>query len=226
MTAACDRPIRVLLADDQPLLLASLRTILDAQAEIDVVEAVEDGDAALAALDRRLVDVAVLDIRMPGTDGITAARRIADRASPPKVVMLTTFDSEDLVRAALDAGAQGFLLKDADPAELATAIRLVHEGRSVLASGVTGHVIRAYREAVAHSAGRISSRARQGLAMLTPRELDVLLALSDGASNGEIATVLGVGEATVKTHMSNLLIKLDCRDRVALVVLAHRAGLA
>ncbi len=226
MTAACDRPIRVLLADDQPLLLASLRTILDAQAEIDVVEAVEDGDAALAALDRRLVDVAVLDIRMPGTDGITAARRIADRASPPKVVMLTTFDSEDLVRAALDAGAQGFLLKDADPAELATAIRLVHEGRSVLASGVTGHVIRAYREAVARSAGRISSRARQGLAMLTPRELDVLLALSDGASNGEIATVLGVGEATVKTHMSNLLIKLDCRDRVALVVLAHRAGLA
>lgn len=226
MTAACDRPIRVLLADDQPLLLASLRTILDAQAEIDVVEAVGDGDAALAALDRHLVDVAVLDIRMPGTDGITAARRIAERASPPKVVMLTTFDSEDLVRAALDAGAQGFLLKDADPAELATAIRLVHEGRSVLASGVTGHVIRAYREAMAHSAGRISSRARQGLAMLTPRELDVLLALSDGASNGEIAAVLGVGEATVKTHMSNLLIKLDCRDRVALVVLAHRAGLA
>lgn len=226
MTAACDRPIRVLLADDQLLLLASLRTILDAQAEIDVVEAVGDGDAALAALDRHLVDVAVLDIRMPGTDGITAARRIAERASPPKVVMLTTFDSEDLVRAALDAGAQGFLLKDADPAELATAIRLVHEGRSVLASGVTGHVIRAYREAMAHSAGRISSRARQGLAMLTPRELDVLLALSDGASNGEIAAVLGVGEATVKTHMSNLLIKLDCRDRVALVVLAHRAGLA
>lgn len=226
MTAATGQPIRILLADDQPLLLASLRTILDAQADIEVVEAVPDGAAALTVLDRRLVDVAVLDIRMPGVDGITAARRITERASGPRVVMLTTFDSEDLVRAALDAGAHGFLLKDAEPAELAAAIRLVHEGRSVLASGVTGHVIRAYREAMARSAGRIPPRARQGLAMLTPRELEVLLALSDGASNAEIAAMLGIGEATIKTHMSNLLIKLDCRDRVALVVLAHRAGLA
>ena len=226
MTAPPDRPIRILLADDQPLLLASLRTILDAQADLAVVEAVADGDAALATLDRRIIDVAVLDIRMPGTDGITAARRIAARPSPPKVVMLTTFDSEDLVRAALDAGAHGFLLKDADPTELAGAIRLVHEGRSVLASGVTGHVIRAYREAMARSVGRIGPRARQGLAMLTPRELEVLMALSDGSSNAEIAAALGVGEATIKTHMSSLLFKLGCRDRVALVVLAHRAGLA
>lgn len=219
-------PIRVLLADDQPLLLSSLRTILDAQADIDVVETVPDGHAALAALDRRIIDVAVLDIRMPGLDGIATARRIRERPSGPRVLMLTTFDSERLVREALEAGAEGFLLKDAEPDDLAEGIRLVHQGRSVLASGVTGHVVRGYREAMAAAGSRLPIRARQGLSMLTPRELDVLVTLADGSSNAEIARALGIGEATVKTHLSNLLIKLDCRDRVALVVLAHRAGLA
>lgn len=217
--------IRVLLADDQPMLLTSLRIVLESQPDITVVATASDGHEAIAALNQHLVDIAVLDIRMPGCDGITAARTINQQANPPKILMLTTFDSEELVRASLAAGAQGFLLKDADPDELAEGIRLVHHGQSVLASEVTGHVIQGYREAITSAMTHVTPEIRQGLSLLTPRELQVLNILSGGATNAEIAQELSVGEETIKTHISHLLHKLGCRDRVALVVLAHRAGL-
>ena len=220
-----DKPIRVLLADDQPMLLESLRIVLEAQPDITVVAIAHDGHEAITALNHHIVDIAVLDIRMPGCDGITAARAMNQRDNAPKILMLTTFDSEDLVSASLAAGAQGFLLKDADPQELADGIRLVFQGQSVLATEVTGHVINSYRKVLSSAMTRVSPESRQGLSMLTPRELEVLNILSGGATNAEIARQLFVGESTVKTHVSNLLHKLGCRDRVALVVLAHSAGL-
>lgn len=220
------RPIRVLLADDQPLLLRALATILGAEDDIEVVATASDGLEAIEVVSALRIDVAVLDIRMPRLDGIRAAEHLRERSQRPGIVMLTTFDDDELVRAALEAGADAFLLKDSEPDELAAAVRLVHDGQSVLSAGITGHVVRAFREAVAGGAVELAPEVRQGLALVTARELEVLRTLADGASNGEIALRLHIGEETVKTHVSNLLGKLHARDRVALVVLAHRTGIA
>lgn len=220
------RPIRVLLADDQPLLLRALATILGAEDDIEVVATASDGLEAIEVVSALRIDVAVLDIRMPRLDGIRAAEHLRERSQRPGIVMLTTFDDDELVRAALEAGADAFLLKDSEPDELAAAVRLVHAGQSVLSAGITGHVVRAFREAVAGGAVELAPEVRQGLALVTARELEVLRTLADGASNGEIALRLHIGDETVKTHVSNLLGKLHARDRVALVVLAHRTGIA
>ncbi|MCH6196383.1 response regulator transcription factor [Corynebacterium mastitidis] len=216
-------PIRVLLADDQPLLASALATILSAEGDIAVVAVCHDGEEALRASQEHRVDVAVLDIRMPRVGGIEAARALAPHGVA--VLMLTTFNEDSLIREAIGAGASGFLLKDADPAELVRAVRSVHRGQSVLSAGVTGHVLRAYRRAVA-GASALPTHQRQGLSLLTARELEILSLIAAGHTNAEIAAALTIGAATVKTHVSHLLAKLHCRDRVALVLLAHRAGLA
>lgn len=260
-----DRPIRILLADDQQLLVRALSTILDAEPDLEVVATANDGIGTLAQLDRFTIDVAVLDIRMPRLDGIEACRKLKSRTktppdvqpassakmsrSPtpaarciptnsapeqrhaarlrrPRVIHLTTFNDPALLRGALDAGSDGFLLKDSDPDELAGAIRAVHRGESVLSSGASGHLISAYREAITRQGPGLSPQVAAGLATITPRELEVLHELSTGASNAEIAEKLFIGEATVKTHVSSLLAKLQARDRVALVVFAYRSGLA
>lgn len=218
--------IRVLLADDQTLLLGALTTILNAQDDIRVTATAADGAAAVRAVREAAggVDVAVLDIRMPGLDGIAAAREILALPDAPAVMMLTTFRDPALVRSAIAAGVHGFLLKDAEPDVLADAVRTVARGESVLASGVTGPVLEGYRQAVA-ARSALRPEERQGLSLLTARELEVLAEIGRGATNPEIAESLHIAETTVKTHVSNLLAKLGARDRVALVLLVQRAGL-
>ncbi|WP_288858318.1 response regulator transcription factor [uncultured Corynebacterium sp.] len=210
--------IRLLLADDQPLLLSALRTILDAQDDITVVAAATDGAEAVEKTRAHRIDVAVLDIRMPVLDGITAARTIMEMG--PRVIMLTTFDDDTLIHAAIDAGVQGFLLKDAEPDILANAVRAVARGESVLAPGVTGRVMEWVRD------GAGTSESAAALEALTQRERDVLAEIGRGATNAEIAATLFIAETTVKTHVSNLLAKLGARDRVALALIAQRAGIS
>lgn len=216
------KPLRVLIADDQPLLASALSTIVNAESDITVVSTCHDGAQALDAARQHLIDVAVLDIRMPRVTGIEAARALVEQGIT--VLILTTFNEESLMREAIEAGAAGFLLKDVEPEELTRAIRAVARGESVLSSGATGHLFHAYRQAVAGGT-ELSPQQRQGLSLLTPRELDILALIAAGQTNSEIAQGLFIGAATVKTHVSNLLAKLHCRDRVALVLLAHQAHL-
>nr|VDG62252.1 DNA-binding response regulator [Streptococcus thermophilus] len=221
--------MRLLLADDQPLLLSALATILNSQPDIDVVCTATNGQEAVDAVDRVQqagaggIDIAVLDIRMPVMDGITAAKKIMPLG--PKVIMLTTFNDDELVQAAITAGVHGFLLKDADPDVLADAVRAVDRGESVLASGVTGAVLEWVRGGV-DKRNALSDYERQALSMLTAREVEVLAEIAAGATNAEISQRLFIAPTTVKTHVKNLLAKLGARDRVALVLLAHRAGIS
>ena len=203
--------IRLLLADDQPLLLSALRTILDAQDDITVVATAADGAEAVEKTRAHRIDVPVLD-------GITAARTIMEMG--PRVIMLTTFDDDTLIHAAIDAGVHGFLLKDAEPDVLANAVRAVARGESVLAPGVTGRVMEWVRD------GGATSESAAALEGLTQRERDVLAEIGRGATNAEIAATLFIAETTVKTHVSNLLSKLGARDRVALALIAQRAGIS
>ena len=217
--------IRVLLADDQVLLLKALATILNAEDDIEVVAHATNGAEAVAAIHEHIIDVAVLDIRMPTMDGIAAAKAIMAEQPRVRVIMLTTFDDEDLVAAALREGVHGFLLKDSDPEVLGSAVRAVAAGESVLSSKVTAQVLDTYRAALTPGAG-VTEEQRRGLDSITDRERDVLLLIADGRTNSEIAAALHVAETTVKTHVSSLLAKLHARDRVALVLIAHRAKLS
>ena len=210
--------IKILLADDQPLLLSALETILGAQSDLTVAATAANGAEAVEKARAHRVDVAVLDIRMPVLDGIAAATQIMELG--PKVIMLTTFDDDALVRAAIDAGVDGFLLKDAEPEVLAGAVRAVARGESVLAPGVTGRVMAWVR------GSKSSTEAAAMLEGLTSRELEVLAEIGRGATNAEIARTLFIAETTVKTHVSSLLTKLGVRDRVALALTAQRAGLS
>ena len=210
--------IKILLADDQPLLLSALETILGAQADLTVAATAANGAEAVEKARAHRIDVAVLDIRMPVLDGIAAATQIMELG--PKVIMLTTFDDDTLVRAAIDAGVDGFLLKDAEPEVLASAVRAVARGESVLAPGVTGRVMAWVRGSTS------STEAAAMLEGLTSRELEVLAEIGRGATNAEIARTLFIAETTVKTHVSSLLTKLGVRDRVALALTAQRAGLS
>ena len=216
--------IRVLLADDQALLVAALSTILNAQEDIEVVTTAHTGNEAVTAAISYRIDVAILDIRMPGMDGIAAAQAILSRAPDCRIIMLTTFNEDDLVAQSIAAGAHGFLLKDADPEVLAGAVRDVAKGESVLAAKVTGPVLQTYRAAIAR--GQLSARERQGLSLVTRREREVLALIARGATNAEIAREMVIADTTVKTHISSLLSKLAARDRVALVLLAQKAGIA
>lgn len=216
--------IRVLLADDQAMLVAALSTILNAQDDIEVVATANTGSEAVTAALSHRTDVAILDIRMPGMDGIAAAQAILSRVPECRIIMLTTFNEEDLVAQSIAAGAHGFLLKDADPEVLAGAVRDVAKGESVLASQVTGPVLEAYRTALTR--GQLSAQERQGLSLVTRREMEVLSLIARGATNSEIAAEMVIAETTVKTHVSSLMSKLAARDRVALVLVAQRAGIA
>ncbi|MDK4230404.1 response regulator [Corynebacterium tuberculostearicum] len=216
--------IRVLLADDQAMLVAALSTILNAQDDIEVVATANTGSEAVTAALSHRTDVAILDIRMPGMDGIAAAQAILSRVPECRIIMLTTFNEEELVAQSIAAGAHGFLLKDADPEVLVGAVWDVAKGESVLASQVTGPVLEAYRTALTR--GQLSAQERQGLSLVTRREMEVLSLIARGATNSEIAAEMVIAETTVKTHVSSLMSKLAARDRVALVLFAQRAGIA
>ena len=209
--------IRVLLADDQTLVRTGFRAILGAERDIQVVAEAADGGEAIAEAALHRVDIVLMDIRMPGTDGIEATRRIA--GTGPRILILTTFDVDELVYAALRAGASGFLLKDAPADQLLTAIRVVARGDALLDPSIT-------RRLIADFAQRPPHRDRPSeLAELTHRELEVLRLVARGLSNAEIGQALFVGEATVKTHVGRILRKLDLRDRVQAVVFAYECGL-
>ncbi|CAB1015845.1 response regulator [Corynebacterium diphtheriae] len=214
--------IRIVLADDQPPILKAFSTIIHSRDTMRVVATAANGAEAINACMSHNVDVVVMDIRMPVMDGITAARAILARHPHIRIVMLTTFDDPTLVREALTAGVHGFLLKDADPEIFLTAIEAIHSGESVLASGVTKQVIDTFRHAYGSD---LSPEQRQGLSLITRREMDVLLRVAQGLTNAEISADLGIAETTVKTHITALLAKVHARDRVALVLFAHKAGL-
>lgn len=215
--------MRILLVDDQPMLLSALSTILNTQPDIEVVATGANGKEAIEQAENHDIDVAVLDIRMPVLDGISAARQIMPLG--PKTIMLTTFDDDALVQEAIEAGVHGFLLKDAEPEVLADAVRTVARGESVLSSGVTGRVLEWVRGGV-DKRNALSDAQRQALSLLTRREVEVLAEIGAGATNAEVAARLFIAETTVKTHVKNLLHKLGARDRVALVLIAQRAGMA
>ena len=212
--------IRVLICDDQALVRGGFRAILGAQPDIEVVGEAENGAEAIALAERRLPDVILMDIRMPVLDGVEATRRLVADGSPARILVLTTFDLDEYVHAAIRAGASGFLLKDVTPAKLLEAIRIVASGEALLAPSVTRRLLD--RFATTLPAGDQSSEV---LAHLTARETEVLRLVAGGMSNAEIASELVVSEATVKTHISSLLRKLGLRDRVQAVILAYETGL-
>ena len=216
--------IRVLIVDDEELVRTGLRLILDAEPDLAVVGTASDGRQALAEVPRLLPDVVLMDIRMPGLDGLEATRRLLSGPDPArcKVVILTTFDVDEHVYEALRAGASGFLLKDVPADQLAHAIRVAAAGEALLAPSVTRRLIAAF--ARQGPPEPVAVRA-PGLTQLTERETEVLTLLAQGLSNAEIARRLYVGEATVKTHVARILTKLGVRDRVQAVIAAFRAGL-
>jgi len=218
--------VRVVVADDQELVRSGFAMIVDAQPDLVVVGEAGDGDEAVRVARRERADVVLMDVRMPRTDGIEATRRLAgpDVAEPVKVVMLTTFDLDEYVFEALRAGASGFLLKDVRREDLVHAVRVVAGGDALLAPAVTRRLIEDFARRPAASDGAGAPRA-PGLDRLTPREREVLELIGRGRNNAEIGAELFVGEATVKTHVGRVLMKLDLRDRVQAVIYAYEAGL-
>lgn len=219
-------PVRVLLVDDQPLLRMGFRLVLDDEDDLTVVGEAGDGAEALQQVAALQPDVVLMDVRMPGTNGIEATQRIVASGSPSRVLILTTFDLDEYAFAALRAGASGFLLKDPRPAELTDAIRAVATGDAVVSPRVTRRMLELFAEELP-SAVADAARPRDDarLAELTQREREVLLAVAEGLSNAEVAQRLFLSEATVKTHVGRILAKLGVRDRVQAVVFAYESGL-
>ncbi|HET9170470.1 MAG TPA: response regulator transcription factor [Actinospica sp.] len=220
--------IRIVLVDDQELLRTGFRMILDAQQDMTVVGEAADGLAALELLDKCVADVVLMDVRMPKLDGVEATRRllsggdgVGDGNGVPRVLILTTFDLDEYAFAAIKAGASGFLLKDVPPAELLTAIRAVHSGDAVVAPSTTRRLLDRFAPMLPAS----DAPPPPSLAGLTEREREVLILIAQGLSNAEIAGRLVLSEATVKTHVGRILMKLELRDRVQAVVLAYETGL-
>jgi DNA-binding NarL/FixJ family response regulator len=214
--------IRVLLADDQALVRAGFRALLDAQDDITVVGEASDGEEAVRLAARERPDVVLMDIRMPGTDGLVATRRIAgdERLAGAKVVILTTFDLDEYVFEAIRAGANGFLVKDTEPTELLRAVRAVVAGDALLSPRVTRRLIEEF-----------ATRAKQpapapAVEVLTEREREVVGLVAEGLSNDEIGSRLFMSAATARTHVSRAMIKVGARDRAQLVVFAYETGLA
>jgi DNA-binding NarL/FixJ family response regulator len=212
--------IRVLVADDHALIRSGLAGMLGAQPDITIVGEVSDGAEAVRATAELTPDVVMMDIRLPRMDGIEATRRITRRPDAPHVLVLTTFDLDEYVYDALHAGAAGFLLKDAPPGQLAEAVRTVAAGDALLAPAVTRRLITRYLRVPPPSAAAARATGR-----LTERELEVLRLVARGLSNAELADRLHLSDATVKTHVSRVLTKLDLRDRVQAVVYAYEQGL-
>jgi DNA-binding NarL/FixJ family response regulator len=213
--------ITVLIADDEELMRAGLRTMLEADDEINVVAEARDGDEAVAAARRHRPAVVLMAIRMPHSDGLTATRSLAALPEPPKVIVLTTFDLDEYVHAALRAGAVGFLLKDTPPRELIRAVHVVAGGQAMLSPSVTRNLIATFVE----RDSPIGDEARRRLATLTDREREVLALVGQGLSNTEIGERLHNSQATVKAHVSRLLGKLGLANRVQAAILAHDANL-
>jgi DNA-binding NarL/FixJ family response regulator len=208
-------PIRVVVVDDHPIVRQGLVAFLGTRGDIEVVGEAADGDQAVAAVARLRPDVVLLDLVMPNVDGVEATRRIRRLVPQTRVLVLTSFAAEDHVMDAVRAGAAGYLLKDVEPADIAAAVRAVHRGDAFL-----------HPEAAAHVIAAVAGDGRQAvLERLTPRERDVLGLLGDGRTNREIARALTVSEKTVKTHVSNILAKLDVRDRTQAALIAVRSGL-
>jgi len=212
--------IRVVVADDQALVRGGFRLILQTQPDIEVVGEAADGREAVARTREQRPDVVLMDIRMPGMDGLEATRRLMTTQNPPRVLMLTTFDLDEYVYDALRAGASGFLLKDVRPEQLADAVRAVAAGDTLLAPAITRRLVEQYLRRPPPGA-----RTPLGLGELTDRELDVLRLVARGKSNHQIAGTLFLGESTVKTHLTHLFAKLGLRDRAQAVVLAYESGL-
>jgi DNA-binding NarL/FixJ family response regulator len=212
--------VRVLIADDQHLVRTGLKVILDSEPDIEVIGEATHGREAVRMTRELRPDVAVMDIRMPELDGIEATRQIAadEREPPTRVLMLTTFDLDEYVFEALRAGASGFLLKDVPATQLADAVRMIAAGDALLAPTITRRLIEQF------VATMPAAPPPPGLDELTPRELEVFRLVAKGMSNGEIAAELVIGDATVKTHLTRLLMKLNLRDRVQAVVLAYETG--
>ncbi|WP_017571548.1 response regulator [Nocardiopsis halotolerans] len=218
--------IRTLLVDDELLVRSGLRMILDSAPDIEVVGEGSDGDEGVRLARELLPDVVLLDIRMPGTDGITAAAQLADLPEPPRVVLLTTFDLDEYVHSALRAGAVGFLLKDTPPRDLIGAVRTVHEGHAMLAPSVTKRMLERFASPAPADSAAGRTEAERRLSVLSERERAVLVAVAQGMSNAEAGRDLGMREATVKAHVSRILAKLEMSNRVQAAILAHDAGWA
>ena len=217
------RPIRVALVDDQQLVRAGFRMVIDSQPDLEVVVEAGDGVEALRRLAQVKTDVVLMDVRMPTLDGLAATARLtASEGHVPRVVVLTTFDLDEYVLAAIRAGASGFLLKDAPPEEMLAAIRTVHAGDAVIAPSSTRRLL---EHLVTALPSTDTAPPHPGLAELTDREREVLLLMARGRSNTEIGQDLFVAEATVKTHVGRILAKLGARDRVQAVVTAYESGL-
>ena len=209
--------IRVVLADDQPLVRAGLRMILETEADIEIVGEAATGAEVVGICEQQRPDVVLMDVRMPEMDGIEATRLVTAAADPPRVLVLTTFDLDEIVYDALRAGASGFLLKDAPEERLTTAIRVVADGGSLFAPSVTRRLIEEFSRRGHAEPARVEG--------LTDREVEVLRLVAKGLSNTEIGTELFISENTVKTHVARVLMKLGLRDRVQAVVRAYESGL-
>ena len=217
-------PISVVLADDQALMRMGFRMVLEAEEDINVVGEASDGTAALAQAKALHPDVILMDVRMPGMNGIEATELIARECPGTRVLILTTFDLDEYAFAGLRAGASGFLLKDTRPTELAEAIRTVASGEAVVSPRITQRMLEMFASSLPNS-GHPVQASDPRIDSLTPREKEILVLMSQGLSNAEIADHLVVSATTVKTHVGNVLAKLDVRDRVQAVVVAYETGL-
>ncbi|MFI7607630.1 response regulator [Micromonospora sp. NPDC049366] len=221
MTDRAARPVRILLADDQPLLRTGFRMVLGAEEDLDIVAEAGDGVEAVELSRRLLPDVVLMDIRMPRMDGVAATRAIVDARLPVRVLILTTFDLDEYVVGALRAGASGFLAKDVPAEDLVTAIRTVAAGEAVVAPRILKRLLDRFADVLPDP----SAAPPRSLGVLTEREREVLVQVARGLSNAEIAAALSVSETTIKTHVGHVLTKLGLRDRVQAVVLAYETGL-
>ncbi|HEX4222434.1 MAG TPA: response regulator transcription factor [Pseudonocardiaceae bacterium] len=217
--------IRILLVDDEPLLRLGFRLVLDSQADMSVVGEAGDGTDAVRQTGELDPDVVLMDVRMPGMDGIEATKRIVAEHGRSRVLILTTFDLDEYAYAALRIGASGFLIKNVPPADLLSGIRAVASGDAVVAPTVTRRLLDTVARHLPDPGGHANTVTETRLARLTEREREVLVQLAYGLSNAEIAERLSVAEATVKSHVGRLLNKLDLRDRVQAVVFAYQIGL-
>jgi len=215
----------IMLVDDQELLRMGFRMVLDSQPDLQVVAEAGDGREAIALAARHEPDIVLMDVRMPDLDGVAATREIIASGATSRIIILTTFDLDEYAYAALRAGASGFLLKDAPPADLLSAIRAVASGDAVVAPSTTRRLLETVLDRLPNPAAGDGAGADPALAALTPREREVIVAVARGLSNAEIADELVVAEATVKTHIGRILAKLDLRDRVQIVVFAYEHGL-
>ncbi|SBT41910.1 response regulator [Micromonospora narathiwatensis] len=220
-STATPRPVRILLADDQPLLRTGFRMVLGTEDDLDIVAEAGDGLEAVELSRRLLPDVVLMDIRMPRMDGVAATRAIVDARLPVRVLILTTFDLDEYVVGALRAGASGFLAKDVPAEDLVTAIRTVAAGEAVVAPRILRRLLDRFADVLPDPA----ATPPRALSALTEREREVLVQVARGLSNAEIARALSVSETTIKTHVGHVLTKLGLRDRVQAVVLAYETGL-